>query len=161
MFCIFKGCSEKDPDKYYNSKDKYAIKFPRQWKIKEGYKGTSVTALCPEMGSTKQFHDKVYIVVDQIPSGIKVSKYFEGFENEMSKTIKDYHEIEKGDATIADEDAKWFTFMESNGIDNLKNKIYLIKHDNRIYTITFTSTSDNYSQYSNRFEAIVLSFEFE
>ena len=147
--------------KNYNGKDYFSVKIPKQWEIKEKFKEVTVSAFPPGTSSSDKIRDNVCINVIRFPVALNVTECLKIFESKYQKIGEGFQEIAKGDTTIADEDAKWITFIERIGTIDFKSKIYLVVRDKRFYLIKYTTKTNDFSKYSNIFEAIVLSFEFE
>jgi hypothetical protein len=154
-------CSSKDPDRYYNNKDDFSIKFPKEWENKEGFMGCSVISLSPKENDADQFRENVNVAVEQLPGEMNLHDYIEKSIPNVAKVITDFQENEKGTTTINDNEAKWLIYSGRMGMINLKCKQYYMIHDKRGYVITCSAAPDSYVRYISTFEKIANSFEFE
>ena len=163
IFQIFllSGCSSKDPDRYYSSKDDYSIKFPKEWENTEGLGGASVIFLSPQENTTDQFRGRVSVIVEQFPRAMELDEYFKFYLENTTNLLNDFQESEKGSTSIGDTDAKWMIYTSRTGTLTSKSQTYFIVHDKRGYLINCAATSYNFARYKSAFADIVGSFEFD
>ncbi len=158
---LLAGCSSKQPDRYYNSKDDFSIKFPKGWENKEGFMRTDIISLSPKTNAKDQFRENVNVVVEQLPDGMNLSKYFDANLPKLSNVIQNFQEIDAGTAIINDNEAEWLIYTGNIGTSNLKSKQYYMVYNGKGYVITCTATPETYNNYKNIFDETVQSFQFE
>jgi len=158
---LISGCSSKQADRYYNSKDNFSIKFPKDWENKEGFMGTDVISLSPRENTADQFRENVNVVVEKIPDGMSLNDYFNANLPKLSKVVQNFQNKETGTTTINDNDAQWLIYAGSIGTINLKSKQYYMVHDNKGYVITCSATPGTYDNFNSVFDEVVQSFQFE
>jgi hypothetical protein len=161
LIALFSSCSEKDPDRYYNDKDDFSIKFPKEWENKEGFMGTAVISLSLKEGNADQFRENVNVVVEQLPREMSLDEYVDASIPNLAKVITDFRENEKGITTINDHDARWLVYSGRMGMINLKCIQYYMVDGKRGYVITCSATSESYDNYRRTFDDVATSFEFE
>jgi len=161
LFFLLSGCSSKEPDRYYNSKDNYSVKFPKEWENKENFMGCSIVSLSPKLNDADMFRENVNVAVEQLPQGMGLNEYFDASVPTLAKVITDFQENEKGTTAINDNDAKWLIYSGRVGTTKLKCEQFYIVHDKHGYVITCSATPESYSDYKKIFEEAAHSFEFE
>ena len=154
------GCSSKDPERFYSSKDDFSMKFPKEWDNREGYEGLSVVSLSPFENSADEFHEEVEVSVEQLPA-MELDEYFVAYIDKFKQVPPDFQENDRGIAYLGDTEAKWFTYTARVLSLPVKAKKYITVHDKRAYVITCTATTDNFDRYKGAFDAIAQSIEFE
>lgn len=155
------GCSTKDPDRYYNDREGFSMKFPAAWEKNEGVGGRIVMAQVPKDGSTDQFRENVNVIVERLPKAMTLDEYFQQSVTNMKKILNEFQDQEKGQGFIDDYDAKWMVYTHRMGASTLKVLVYMIVKDNRGYVITCTALPDRFYTFRSQFEDIAQSFQFE
>jgi hypothetical protein len=139
---LFIGCSSKDPDRYYNTKDDFSIEFPKE-------------------NDADQFRENVNVAVEQLPGEMNLHDYMEKSIPNIAKVITDFQVNEKGTTTINDHEVQWLMYSGRMGTINLKCKQYYMIQNKRGYVITCSAAPDSYARTISTFEKIAHSFEFE
>ncbi|MGA2624668.1 MAG: DcrB-related protein [Bacteroidota bacterium] len=155
------GCATKDPDRYYNDREGFSMKFPAAWEKKEGFLGTKIIAWVPRNGSADQFREDVNVTVDRLPKALTLDEYFQQSLINMKRVLTDFQDQEKGQGFIDDYDAKWMVYTHRLGGSTFKVLAYMIVKDDRGYVITCTALPDRFYTFRSQFEDIARSFQFE
>ncbi len=155
------GCSTKDPDRYYNDREGFSIKFPTAWEKQEGVLAIKVIAKAPQNGATNQFREDVNVAVDRLLKAMTIEEYFQQSVTNMKKVLTEFQDLEKGQGFIDDYDAKWMVYTHKMGASTFKVLVYMIVKDNRGYVITCTALPDRFYTFRSEFEDIAQSFQFE
>jgi hypothetical protein len=158
---LFIGCSSKDPDRYYNTKDDFSIEFPKEWENKENFMRCAVISLSPKENDADQFRENVNVAVEQLPGEMTLHDYMEKSIPNIAKVITDFQVNEKGTTTINDHEVQWLMYSGRMGTINLKCKQYYMIQNKRGYVITYSAAPDSYARTISTFEKIAHSFEFE
>jgi hypothetical protein len=161
LVLILSGCSSKEADRYYNKKDDFSVKFPKEWENREGFMGTDVISLSPKENAADQFRENVNVVVEPLPEGMDLNGYFNANIPKLSSVVRDFQQNETGSAIINNNRAEWLIYTGSIGTITLKAKQYYLVNDKKGYVITCSATPATYDAYNSIFDTVVNSFQFE
>lgn len=155
------GCSQKDPDRYYNGKNNFSKKFPKDWGIKEGFMNTEVIALQPIENEEDDFRENVNVVIEKLPQNINIDEYLNLNIINLNKFFANYNEVERGKTYLEDEEARWLIYSGQMGNYDLKYLVYVAIRKKSAYIITCTSIPEKFDNNRNLFEQISKSIEFD
>lgn len=152
MFSVFIGCdsSSKEPGRYYNNGKGFSIKFPDGWSDQKPEMGILVQVSNPENTA------KIGVQVQKIPVEKTLEEVFTFMKSFVYK--QEGQLIKEGEADVSSNKSRWFTCR----IGNEKLLEYLIKKDDYIYAIIFTSSLDKFTDdFENTMRGVAESFRFE
>jgi hypothetical protein len=160
------GCSRNsapEPGRYYDKAERFSIKFPEDWMIREGdgEEYASVEAVSPWESDYDEFSEFVTVDVEQLEEGMDLAGYFELTARLEMEDTPGYRETGRGDAVIDDIKAKWIAFdFESEG-GTVSVLGYALVEDDSGYLISCVGQTTKFPRYESRFEYIVNSFRAE
>jgi hypothetical protein len=161
LVLLISGCSSKETGRYYNTKDDFSLKFPKDWENREGFMGTDVISLSPKENAGDQFRENVNVVVEPLPDGMDLNGYFNANIPKLSGVVRDFQQNGTGSAIINNTRAEWLIYTGSIGSITLKAKQYYLVNGNKGYVITCSATPSTYDAYNSIFDTVVNSFQFE
>ena len=91
---------------------------------------------------------------------VTIDSYFENYMAEFEQVFTDYEEVETSTTTLGGEAAKQYIYSATFGDVEYKFWQILCIHDGRIYTLTYSSTSEYFEKYAEDMDAIIDYFYF-
>ncbi len=165
IFClswiVLNGCDSKEPGRYYNDKENFSIVFPESWERQEGVMGTAVMALSQKEDPTDQFRENVNVVAEPLPRSMAVQEYYQLSASNMSRMMTDFQQVEQGELSLDEKDARWMVSTYRMGTINLKAMAYFLVKERRGFVITCSAAPDQFARYRKTFEQIAESFRLE
>jgi hypothetical protein len=160
------GCvrnSGPDPGRYYDRDQRFSVKFPEDWMIREGDGGeyANVEAVSPWESDYDEFSEYVTVDVEDLESGTDLTSYFKETLDLQMEDTPGYLEKGRGDATVDDLKAKWvaFDFQSEGGTVSVLGYAF-VDHNNG-YLISCVAQTEKFPLYKSRFEYVVNSFRVE
>ena len=149
---LITGCDSepKEPGRYYNNSKGFSIKFPDGWSDKKPEAGILVQVSNPEISA------QIGVQVQEIPEEKTLDDAFKFMLTMMQRQGGQI--ISQGEADISGNNSRWFTCRYRNE----KLLEYLIKKENYLYAIIFTSDLDKFTDdFENEMREVAGSFRFE
>ncbi|MFH1313403.1 MAG: PsbP-related protein [Candidatus Eisenbacteria bacterium] len=160
------GCSRNsapEPGRYYDRAERFSIRFPEDWMIREGdgEEYANVEAVSPWESDYDEFSEYVTVDVEELEGDMDLAGYFELTSDLQTEDTPAYRETGRGDAVIDDINAKWiaFDFEDEGGPISVLG--YALVEDNNGYLISCVAQTSKFARYKSRFDYIVNSFRPE
>ena len=160
------GCSRKsapEPGRYYDRDQRFSIKFPDDWMIREGdgEEYADVEGVSPWESDYDEFSEFVTVDVEELEGKTDLASYFQETLDLQMEDTPGYLEKGRGDTTVDDVKAKWvaFDFESEGGMVSVLG--YALVTDDNGYLISCVAQKDKIGLYKSRFDYIVNSFRVE
>ena len=160
------GCSRNsapEPGRYYDRDQRFSIKFPEDWMIREGdgEEYANVEGVSPWESDYDEFSEYVAVDVEDLEGEVDLTSYFQETLDLQMDDTPGYREKARGDATVDDVKAKWvaFDFESEGGMVSVLG--YALVTDDNGYLISCVAQKDKLQLYKSRFDYIVNSFRIE
>jgi len=163
---LTEGCGEKaptDPNRYYNKKYNFSIKFPKDWEIYEGQSEDEpvVEAVSPWESDSDMFSEFIDIYVDELPGWMNLDDYNREISINSRNELAHYQEEDSGTITIDNTDVKWTLFSYTIAEGKMQALVYLMIKDNRAFIISCNTEPHKYQMYKENFKNSANSYKFE
>lgn len=151
--CVI-GCG-KEAGRYYNKENKFSIKFPTGWQIKES-SGTDqenevLAASSPDSAAAASIRVQKFTMVMDLSL----------FAKELSPKLGAAKQLDGGIGKIDGRTAFWMV-CEGNGAGpEFSTFYYCTTKEDRLYALIFVTKTDSFSRRRPEFEEIATSFKFE
>ena len=152
MSCMITGCDSdpKEPGRYYNNSKGFSIKLPDGWSERKPEMGLVVQVSNPENSA------QIGVQVQEIPEEKALDDAFKFMMTMMQRQGGQI--ISQGEADISGNNSRWFTCRYRDE----KLLEYLLKKDNNLYAIIFTSNADKFTEaFENEMREVAGSFRFK
>jgi len=155
------GCvCKKDPDRYYDPGKRFSVRFPKDWEISEGVKGTVVMAEIPSEDGMRAIRENVNIIVEDLGKDMRVSEYFQRQMFGLKK-LTGAVTVMRGTSDIDGADARWFIYSYRTQSLGFRSLVCVFVKGRQGYVITCLTEEDTFEQYADQFDEILKSFRFE
>lgn len=163
---LTKGCGGKvppEPNRYYNKKYNFSIKFPENWEIYEGQSEDEpvVEAVSPWESDSDMFSEFIDVYVDELPGWMGLDDYYREISINSKNELANYQEEDSGTITIDNTDVKWTLFSYTVAEGAMKALSYIMIKDNHAFIISCNTEPYKYQMYKEIFEKAINSFKFE
>ncbi len=163
---LIEGCKKKthpEPNRYYNKKYNFSIKFPEDWEIYEGQSEDepAVEAVSPWESDSDMFSEFIDIYVDELPGWKGLDDYYREISINSRNELAHYQEEDSGTITIDNTDVKWTLFSYTVAEGEMQALAYLMIKDDHAFIISCNTEPHKYQMYKENFENSAISFKFE
>lgn len=143
---------------YENQAKGFAVKYPEEWKRKDGVKG--LTFISPLTSANDKFLENVNISVIDFPNsaGLSLNALDEIITAKTKERVTDYKLIQKENCTLSGIPAISQLYSGRNGILELRfMQIYTVANY-KAYVFTFAGEEGQYSNYEEIIQEMMKSF---
>ena len=147
---------------YTDADNTVTFQYPPDWTIQEGMSGTKVMFLSPRSGENDLFPENVNLIIQDISQNpITQSQFTMLIIQQIEKTITDSQiQAELSATTLAGQPANKVVYSGKQGQYDLQWNQNWTTKDNKIYIVTYAAQTENYDQYLEQAENIIVSFKF-
>jgi len=147
------GCSRQSRlGEYYSKEHKYSIIPPASWEQFPG-KMTDVRFLCP-VGN-------INVAVNGLSRDTSLEEYALITSNPRHKIFQGYCQISFTDIDLGNAKAKRRVYTHTYNDDEFYAIAYIVVKDRTVYTITGTTTAENFSELEATFDECARTFRVE
>lgn len=135
----------------------YVLLIPDDWEV-ETSTGTTTAYFKDNLsGGVLATFTASFSVPD---SAITLDNYFESFSEEFTQVFGDFNAVETSTTLLDGEEARQYIYTGTFGGVEYKFQQVMCLHQGRIYTLTYSSTSEYFDKYAEDMDAIVEYFAF-
>ena len=155
------GCNKQEPGRYYSKGEKFSIKFPSNWEIKEKFMDTSVIAIAPLEKEDTQFRRNVNIFVEELATPKDPEKHFNETKDYISSILNSFGAKHQTSSSV--NNCKAYTLIYTHKVDKFGLQVFMCQliGNNFAYTITCSDIQEQFAQHKQEFQNIVNSFKVE
>jgi hypothetical protein len=139
------------------SKDKYSIRYPADWTLKESGTGmVNFFIFSPKESPDDGFIENVNLVTEV--ADMSLDDYIEATEQALPQFAPDYRKVEG--ETVNNTAGEYYRMISSFTLNKLliKNEQYFWIHEGQAYVLTFSSTPEDFERHRAIGERIMGSF---
>jgi hypothetical protein len=156
LFVSVCGCSfvkyNQNTRVYTSSIFRFSISLSQGWLPQESKGLVRVIALSPDENAN------ISVLSDFLPKEYTLEKYFDGNYQNLKTDYPNYAELEKGECLINGVESKYVKYTFSKNIINGTCFQYYLVRNQRCYVISCVTSINNFDDYKNDFQEMVLSF---
>jgi len=153
------SCQPREPGKYVNRKNEFAITFPKNWEIKEEELGLSVIALSPLEFSGDDFRENVSVAASEMTRPLTADDVLDANIPSMINMVTEFKPDTRGHQKIGDKDAAWLTYSQRQGRKTLATTLYAVPGRTHAYLIYCTAETEAAPRFKDAFEKTIASFK--
>lgn len=136
----------------------YVLLIPDDWEV-ETSTGTTTAYLKDNLsGKVLATFTASFSVPES--ADITLDSYFESFSEEFTQVFGDFNAVEPSTTILGGEEARQYIYTGTFGDVEYKFQQVTCIHSGRIYTLTYSSTSEYFDKYAEDMDAIVEYFAF-
>jgi hypothetical protein len=145
----------------FASAQKFTLDFPKEWTLQKGEEGFDLIAKAPPFGSDDLFRENVNVISQPIQIPLKMEELSLANIAVLEKVLVDFNLESEKKVNLAGAVADKIIYTHRIGPVNLKVIQYLILKDDKVYILTFTADSLDYSKIEKEFVAIAGTFKLQ
>lgn len=134
----------------------YKLFVPEAWTV-ETSTGTTTACLRNTSGETLATFVASFA---EVADGITLDNYFESFSIEFSDVFKNPENVTEDDITLSGKAAKRYTYTMVYGDVEYKFQQVICIRENRVYTLTYSSTTEKFDDHVEDMTLILSNFKF-
>jgi hypothetical protein len=144
---------------YTDNQNGFTIAFPKAWKVKSNANGALVSCMSPAESAADKFRENIGVNLDQLPQkDLTLDQVSDATISQFDQIFQNLKVQSKGTVQLGDLQAKKVVFTGSLGKIHVKDLMYLVLKDDKVYSIICTAEPTKFEAYQPSFEAIAQSF---
>lgn len=157
------GGNAADYRVYENPAYNFAMAYPADWRVVEGYMGTVVLMGSPAETPTDKFAENISVYAGKLPpnTAVTLDQYTAANIEQLRKVVGEFKLIKQEKATLAGAPAGTIIYTGRQGVFRLKWRQDYLVVDNVAYVITFTAEEAQYDKYEKTVRTILKSFRLQ
>ena len=157
LLILFCGCAS-EWQKYNNREYGFSLLLPSSWEKKEGAMKSVLMVLAPvQKKSAAKGRPNINIFVTELPEEVKLDVIFELNKEELTKSGIMMDKFTEGEIYAGTLAGKWLSFEGLMQDYRLKIMSAIWVKGRKVYTITCSSMSEEFNEYSPVFNKIMRS----
>lgn len=160
---LLNGCvAPEEPGRYYNRDFGFSINFPDGWEIRTMEDGWITFAVTEFESEDDPWAEAVVVDVYEQQLGFDLDEFFNDEFSKMAAGAEEFHEEERGEATLDGERARWILYTYyMDEVGDMKVIEYFLVKGKRAYIVSGDSPADRFSEFEEVFVSSARSFRFE
>lgn len=145
---------------YKDSTLGFKIDYPDSWELGTSNSKDMVVAQTKQEGTESSFRENMNIIVAPIEGNISLENLYDlNYEN-AQKMLQDFTPVEVEKVKIGGEDAIKLVYTFRYETTTLKNVVYMLIHNKKMYALTFATVVPHYDQFAPVFDKIAQTITF-
>ena len=147
---------------YTNSEYGFSLEYPKDWDFEEGFFESIVIFIRPLLEETP---DMASINIgsaefSEFPKPT-LEEYVERSQLQIEESTENYNEVDRYNTTIGGQPAIVLTITGTRGnVYAMASQAYFFK-ENAVYIIIYTTSPESYDEYTDCFELVLSTFDFD
>jgi hypothetical protein len=145
---------------YTDAANGFTIKYPPDWEEQQGPEGAAVTFLSPREDAADKFRENINVLIQSLPDpDMSLQEYTDLSTTQGPQLIEGFKVLDQDEISLSGHAATRVHYSGGiSGNDFEWEAVWLVE-GGKAYVITFTASPDRFSDYLERAQAALNSFQ--